>query len=66
MNLVAHVSHQETDDQVKNDLSAAHLKLAGFKPVVTGLHGEELYKSIREQIQQFLRNMQIGFEFKVI
>jgi hypothetical protein len=42
VSILSHVSHKETDDRVANDELGAHLKLAGFRPVVTNLHGEEL------------------------
>jgi hypothetical protein len=39
--------------------------LAGFRPVVNNLHGEELYKAIREQIHKFLLGVAPNLDFQV-
>jgi predicted TIM-barrel fold metal-dependent hydrolase len=64
--LVAHVAHSETDDLVYNTRQEHHLKLAGFRPTVTGLSGEALYASIRDQICAFLKGVLPLQEFKVV
>jgi hypothetical protein len=65
LNVAAHASHRETDDHVANLKLESHLKLAGFRPEIGTLSGEQMYASIREQIHKFLGCVCPGLDFKV-